>query len=128
MKIKLVFAVFKDLVDYEKFNVWNRDLFRAVAISLEWIFPRGNRFVFGSRTLEIKMKFSLKELRKQTNDSTYMDHSLQLKNEETGEWETLDIEMRVRGNFRLDNCFYPPLRVKVKKNKPREPCLMETGI
>lgn len=69
--------------------------------------------------LEIKMKFSLKELRKQTNDSTYMDHSLQLKNEETGEWETLDIEMRVRGNFRLDNCFYPPLRVKVKKKQAK---------
>ncbi|MBN3520028.1 hypothetical protein JYB62_08430 [Algoriphagus lutimaris] len=69
--------------------------------------------------LEIKMKFSIKELRKQTNDSTYMDHYLQLKNEETGEWESLDIEMRVRGNFRLENCFYPPLRVKVKKKQAK---------
>lgn len=65
--------------------------------------------------LEIKMKFSIKDLKKETNDSTYVDSFIQYKNEETGSWDSLDIDLRVRGNFRLANCFYPPLRIKIKK-------------
>lgn len=69
--------------------------------------------------LEIKMKFSIKDLRKQTNDSTYMESQLQVKNTETGDWETLGIDLRVRGNFRLEHCYYPPLRLKVKKKQAK---------
>lgn len=66
-------------------------------------------------TLEIKLKFSLKDLRKESNDSTYVDSFMQVKNAETGSWDSLKIDLRVRGNFRLENCYYPPLRVKMKK-------------
>lgn len=67
--------------------------------------------------LEIKMKFSVKDIREESNDSTYVDSFLQYKNLETGSWDSLDIDLRVRGNFRLQNCYYPPLRVKIKKKK-----------
>ncbi|MDN3202762.1 hypothetical protein [Algoriphagus sediminis] len=64
--------------------------------------------------LEMKMSFSIKDLRKNTNDSTYMDTSVEFKTED-GDWEQVDAEIRTRGNFRLDNCYYPPMRLKVKK-------------
>lgn len=68
--------------------------------------------------LELQMTLSVKEVRKETNDSTFMDSFLLYKNN-TGTWDTLDLEIRTRGNFRLKNCFYPPLRLKIKK-KDRE--------
>ncbi|MDF2158492.1 hypothetical protein [Algoriphagus sp. CAU 1675] len=69
--------------------------------------------------LEIRMKFSIKELRSETNDSTYLDSFLLYKSEE-GSWDTVDIDLRTRGNFRKDNCYYPPLRVKIKKKHAKE--------
>lgn len=64
--------------------------------------------------IEIKMKFSVKDLKSETNDSTFMDSFLQYKNEK-GEWDSVDVELRTRGNFRLKNCYYPPLRMKINK-------------
>lgn len=63
----------------------------------------------------MKMELSIKELRSKTNDSTFMPHEIQVKNAE-GEWEALPFEIRTRGNFRLDNCFYPPTRIKMDKD------------
>jgi hypothetical protein len=63
--------------------------------------------------LPIKMSFSVKELRKNTNDSTYMDSFLMLESS-PGQWDTIPLEMRTRGNFRLTNCYYPPIRIKFK--------------
>lgn len=66
--------------------------------------------------LPIKMAFSVKDLKKNTNDSTYMDSFLMLESS-PGVWDSIPLEMRTRGNFRLDNCFYPPIRIKFKKKQ-----------
>lgn len=79
------------------------------------LFAQEKSALFSSNDpIEIKMKFSVKELKSQTNDSTFMDSFLQYKNEK-GEWDSVDVELRTRGNFRLKNCYYPPLRMKIKK-------------
>lgn len=78
--------------------------------------------------LEIQMKFSIKDLRKQTNDSVYMDSFMSYRTED-GTWDSLEIEIRTRGNFRLNNCFYPPIRLKVKKgNKKGTPFKGQKGL
>ncbi|MFC3417709.1 hypothetical protein [Algoriphagus hitonicola] len=66
--------------------------------------------------LPVRLKFSVKEMKKSTNDSTYSDQVLWYQDEE-GNWDSLEVELRTRGNFRLDNCYYPPLRLKIKKKK-----------
>lgn len=66
--------------------------------------------------LEINMKFSLKELRKETNDSTFLDSFLIYKDSE-GTLDTLEVGLRARGNFRKENCYYPPVRMKLKKKE-----------
>jgi hypothetical protein len=66
--------------------------------------------------LPMKMSFSVKELRKTTNDSTFMDSFIVVESS-PGKWDSIPMEMRTRGNFRLDNCFYPPIRLKFKKKK-----------
>lgn len=64
--------------------------------------------------LSVEFSFSIKQLRSETNDSTYIDSKM-IYEVSPGVTDTLDIEIRTRGNFRLDNCFYPPMRVKMKK-------------
>lgn len=89
--------------------------------------------------LSIKLKYSLKDVKKNTNDSTYIESMLYYKNETT-EYDSLKIELRARGNNRRENCYYAPLRLKlsnsVTKGTPFEgnkklklvlPCLIEAN-
>ncbi|GAA0879558.1 hypothetical protein GCM10009119_25260 [Algoriphagus jejuensis] len=66
--------------------------------------------------MAIEMSFSIKQLKTETNDSTFIDSQMIVESA-NGQKDTLDIEIRVRGNFRLENCFYPPMRVKMKKKE-----------
>lgn len=63
----------------------------------------------------MKMSFSIKELRAKTNDSTFMDSEISVETS-PGNWQAFPFEIRTRGNFRLENCFYPPMRIKLKKD------------
>ena len=64
--------------------------------------------------VNIRLKMSIKEVRKQTNDTTYMEDVLYYQNE-NGVWDSLDVKIRTRGDFRLKQCYYAPLRIKIKK-------------
>ena len=65
--------------------------------------------------LSIRLSISFRDLRRQTNDSTYIPSTLSFKVGEV--WDTIPIDIRTRGNFRKKNCTYPPLRIKFKKNE-----------
>jgi hypothetical protein len=65
--------------------------------------------------LAINFSVSIKDLRANTNDSVYMDQEIQVQNPDGG-WETLPFELRTRGNFRLDRCYYPPMRIRMSKD------------
>lgn len=65
--------------------------------------------------LSIRLKFSTKNLRTQTNDSTYITSKLWYKDAQKL-WDSIDIKLRARGNFRRNNCYYVPLRIKLKKS------------
>ncbi len=63
--------------------------------------------------LPLKLGFSNKEMKKETNDSTYLLSKLVFKNGE--QWDSLDVKIRARGNYRRAHCYFPPLKVKIKK-------------
>jgi hypothetical protein len=63
--------------------------------------------------LPIKLCFSNKEMKKETNDSTYLLSKLIFKNDE--QWDSLDVKIRARGNYRRAHCYFPPLKIKMKK-------------
>lgn len=88
--------------------------------------------------LTLRLRYSIKDIKKETNDSTYIDSGLdyQMKDES---WQTLPIKLRARGNNRLKNCYFPPLKVKLKKSDTKHtifkghsslklvlPCLLES--
>ena len=64
--------------------------------------------------LPIKLSYSNKNIKKETNDSTYIKTTLTYQ--EDGSWKDLEVELRVRGNFRLINCYFPPIKVKINKS------------
>ena len=89
--------------------------------------------------LSIKLKMSIKDVKKNTNDSTYLESVLYYKNN-SDVYDSLHIELRARGNNRRENCYYAPLRLKFSKSESKEtpfvgnkklklvlPCLIESN-
>lgn len=68
--------------------------------------------------LPIKWIYSNREIKKKTNDSTYIKEMLAYKSED-GKWVDLETEIRARGNFRRSNCYFTPLKLKLKKSNTK---------
>ena len=64
--------------------------------------------------LPIKLSYSTKSIKRDTNDSTYIKTILSYKLE-SDLWNDLDVEFRARGNFRRKNCYFAPIKIKIKK-------------
>lgn len=78
-------------------------------------FSQGNLFD-SKEPMLIELAFSIKQLRSETNDSTFLESRMAFE-EVDGKMDTVEVEIRTRGNFRLENCYYPPMRVKMKKKQ-----------
>lgn len=73
-----------------------------------------NQPLFQSReTLNIRASGSIKSIKKKSNDSTFVTGKFQYRQDTS--WITVPVQTRVRGNFRLKNCYFPPLKVKFSK-------------
>jgi hypothetical protein len=68
--------------------------------------------------LQMKLSYSNKNIKKETNDSTYIKTDLSFKAED-GSWKDMEVELRVRGHNRLENCYFPPIKVKIKKTESK---------
>ena len=64
--------------------------------------------------LPVKFTYSIKNLKRETNDSTYMNSVMTFQNPE-GIDEELNVKIRTRGNYRLKNCYFPPIKLKISK-------------
>jgi len=69
--------------------------------------------------LQVKMSLPLKEIKKDTNDSTYIDANIAYKLGDDS-WQNLKVDIRRRGNFRLRYCYFPPLKIKIKKKDSKD--------
>lgn len=63
--------------------------------------------------LELRATGSIKSIKKKSNDSTLVAGKFQYKQDSL--WITVPVQTRVRGNYRLKNCYFPPLKLKFKK-------------
>ncbi len=75
--------------------------------------------LFAAETiLPVVMSYSNKDLKKLTNDSTYI--SIDLSYAETVDSiRTLPVKVRARGNFRRKNCYFSPVKLKIKKENAK---------
>lgn len=77
-------------------------------------FDKTNPLFISNEILPVRFNYSIQELKSSTNDSTYLESKIWFLTNNT--WDSLDVKMRVRGNFRLQNCYFPPLKLKIKKS------------
>jgi hypothetical protein len=86
----------------------------------------------------IKLSYSIKNLKRETNDSTYIESVLGFQ-DKNGSWQNIPIKLRARGNNRLKKCYFPPIKIKIKKSDSKGtifkgqktmkavlPCLLES--
>ncbi|MGI9541064.1 MAG: hypothetical protein ACR2MI_03295 [Flavobacteriaceae bacterium] len=72
--------------------------------------------LFSDQTpLEIKLGYSNKDMNRKTNDSTFIDTTLEFLQDE--KWSSLQVNLRARGNFRRNECYFPPIKMKIKKDQ-----------
>lgn len=77
--------------------------------------PVVTRLFSTTEVLPIKLVYSNKEMRNETNDSTYIKSELVYQSED-GSWDSLEVKLRARGNNRRENCYFPPVKIKIKKS------------
>jgi hypothetical protein len=65
--------------------------------------------------LSIQLKYSIKNIKQNTNDSTYIESTMYYKNESIS-WDSIKIKLRARGGYRRENCYFVPLKLKLKKS------------
>ncbi len=65
--------------------------------------------------LSIKLSYSNKDMNRKTDDSTFIKTNLEfLQNQK---WFSIEVNMRARGNFRRSQCYFPPIKMKIKKEQ-----------
>lgn len=90
-----------------------------------------------SEILSLKLNYSNKVLKNDTNDSTYLNSKLSYKNQDNT-WQTLNVDLRARGNFRRAKCYFVPVKISINKKANKNtlfeghkklklvvPCLLE---
>lgn len=65
--------------------------------------------------INLRASGSVKSIKKNSNDSTLIAGKFEYQ--QGSEWITVPVSARVRGNFRLKNCYFPPLKLKFKKQQ-----------
>ena len=71
-----------------------------------------------NEVMYISLKYSNKDIKKETNDSTFITSFLKFKEKEQA-WDSLEVRLRKRGNFRLNNCYFAPIKIKIKKKEAK---------
>lgn len=79
-------------------------------------FNEANLLFQNETPVSVKWKYSNKDMRRQTNDSTFLDCVLSYQQED-GSWESLEVQVRARGNYRQEHCFLTPVKLRIKKEQ-----------
>src|SRR5882762_1511699 len=64
--------------------------------------------------INVRITGSIKSIKKKSNDSTLVTGKFQYA-QGPDQWVTVPVQARVRGNYRLKNCYFPPLKLKFNK-------------
>jgi hypothetical protein len=68
--------------------------------------------------LDVSVTLPLRELKRSRSDSIYFPTGLHFKSGNDA-WDSVQMGIRARGNFRRKHCYFPPLRIKIKKSEAK---------
>src|SRR5215831_11422958 len=95
-------------------------------ITLAFSFILITALMFGQSTslfdreepLDIALSISVKEVRKTREDTSYIAHRLYYRNA-SGTYDSIKVDLKARGNSRMDICYFPPIKIKIDKKHAR---------
>lgn len=79
---------------------------------------KSDRLFEDQSPLHIKLNYSNKEMNRKTDDSTFIKTAMGYFHEE--KWSSIEVDLRARGNFRRNECYFPPIKMKIKKDQYKE--------
>jgi hypothetical protein len=79
---------------------------------------KSDRLFEDQSPLQIKLNYSNKEMNRKTDDSTFIKTAMGYFHEE--KWSSIEVDLRARGNFRRNECYFPPIKMKIKKDQYKE--------
>jgi hypothetical protein len=68
--------------------------------------------------LDIRLSMSIKQVQKSKEDTIYISHKLYYRNS-SGIYDSMQVGLKGRGNFRLKQCYFPPLWIKIDKKRAK---------
>ena len=68
--------------------------------------------------LSISMRYSNRDLLKETDDSTFLKTKLAYLIQDD-QWDSLTVRLRARGNWRRNNCFLAPVKMEIQKKQSK---------
>lgn len=74
-------------------------------------------FVDNTYPLPLKFTYSNKQMRKQASTESYVKSVMSYQTQ--GVWDSIAVELRARGNFRRTNCYFPPIKLKIKGSEAK---------
>jgi hypothetical protein len=63
--------------------------------------------------LDIALKISISSIKDSKSDSVYLTHTLYYRTS-PGPYDSMNVDLKGRGNFRFRECYFPPLWIKIK--------------
>ncbi len=101
------------------YNMKKQGIFFFILMTVFWATaqkPLKSDELFADQApLNIKLSYSNKEVNSKTNDSTFIDTTLEFLHNE--KWTAMEVQLRARGNFRRAECYFPPIKMKIKKDQ-----------
>ncbi|NBS19953.1 MAG: hypothetical protein EBS74_09270, partial [Flavobacteriia bacterium] len=91
--------------------------FLTMTIAFGQIGQKSDQLFENQDPLPVKMSYSNKVIRLETGDTTYIKTNLSYFHND--QWEDLEVSLRARGNFRRSKCYFPPIKIKIKKSKAK---------
>ncbi|WP_210423634.1 hypothetical protein [Croceivirga thetidis] len=79
--------------------------------------PKISKLFRTDDVLKLRLNYSNKDVKKKTNDSTYLKTELFYFSQKDNDWKSLTTRIRARGNFRLEHCYFAPLKMRIKKDE-----------
>lgn len=98
-----------------KTSIYSRYLFFLIFFII--IAPEyciGQKLLNTQAPLSLQLQYNNKQVKKDTDKKNVVYTDLIYQNKER--WDTLPIHLNARGNFRKANCYFPPLKMNIKKS------------
>jgi hypothetical protein len=93
----------------------NVSIFFAIIIIVSKASAQETGQLFGTENpLPIALTFSIREVAKTKKDSVYLPHLMYYKTQ-GGMKDSIKLSLKSRGNYRLQECYFPPLWIKFDK-------------